>query len=349
MTGAAGFSGFLLLEGPRPLVEAAGSAAWLLALAGTALALPAAWLGARWSARFPGLTAVEAASAVLGPIAGRVVAAACCLLFAAIAALVLRAFGELLAVAFLPGASLWLALLPLVLLAAHLAQAGLGDVARMAELVIPPGAVAVVALALGSAPLVELDRLRPLFPPGALRGLPAVAIAGSFAAGLGAVQLVGPRVADPRRALAAHAAALLIPGLSLSLLTLTSLAAFGEFEAVRLSWPGFELARMVRFGPLIERAESLLLAVWMAGSFVQLALFTHLAGFAAARASGARDHRRFVWPLAVAAFLAARTPLRGIETMRLLPAVAIGGWVLPLLAQAAALAVAGRQRAAGPP
>lgn len=357
---AASSGGLLSLLMPRPLLESAGADAWLAAALGVGLALSVAWASGELARRFPGQNPVDYAPDLLGAAIGRagrslgaLIGLAYGVFFALVAAVVLRLFGELLTVAFLPGMSIWLALPPLMLLVGWLARGTLDDVARISELAVPVGILGVAVMLAFGIPYYSADRLRPLLAEGWQPVVASAPLHASFVTGFGAIVLVGPRLCRREWALPAHAAAVLLQGALLTGLTAAAVATFGPWEGARMAWPGFELARMVRLSQFIERAEALLLAAWLGATVVQLALFTRLAseGMAAigrlvpgVRAAADDPARPWVAPAAIAIFLTGVIPrdaLLGANALRWLGHAA---WAVQLAIPALLLSFAGAAR-----
>lgn len=196
-------------------------------------ALALAWL----VARHPGVRFADLLPRLLGPVAGRLVAAAYLTLWGGSAALFLRQMGEEVRFFLLPSTPLWVILLLATATAAHAAAHGVEPVGRTLFILVPLGYGLAMLFLLAAVNRGEVG-LALAFPAegaGPLAGQ-ALRVAGSVG-GFTSLLVLGGYLRNPRAAPAATAAGL---GLAAAFVTLAFLAAASVLGVPGLAlyhWP----------------------------------------------------------------------------------------------------------------
>ena len=209
---------------------------------------------------------------------GRLCLGILCLWLLAYAGFVLRSGADRFIVAVYPGAPPAFFVLTMAAAALAAAFAPYRDACRTAKLVFPAvgGVLALVlAFSLGK---VRADNLLPLRPEsfsGLLRGaLPGVdVLVWTLFAPLFALGEVKKGSCSFWRLLAALAAFCAL----LALMSLAVVGSFGAALSASLSWPFFSLVRNLVFFRSIERAEALVVALWVFPDFLIVSLFLRAA------------------------------------------------------------------------
>ena len=263
---------------PRALAAAAGGSAWLAPL----FALPMAALYLFLLRRLyrnqpPGTGLAELFSSALGPVPGRALTGLYGLWFTAYAGFLLRSGAERFISTVYPDASPAVFILPMALLCLCAALGRVCAIARAAMLFRP--------LLLGLFGLVSLLTLRD-FDPALLRPV-REELAGAVFAGAQTLNLLAsvgflaffsdqltrpPGRAD--RPLLRLGEGLLV----ILLMSASCLGVFGAGLTAKLSYPFFMLARDVSVLGSLERAEPVVVALWVLSDFIMLSLLLTAAG-----------------------------------------------------------------------
>ena len=233
---------------------------------------------------------------------GRLCLGVLCLWLLAYAGFVLRSGADRFIVAVYPGAPPAFFVLTMAAAALAAAFAPYRDACRTAKLVFPAvgGVLALVlAFSLGKLRADNLLPLRPESLSGLLRGaLPGVDVLVWTLFALGEVKKGSCSFWRLLAALAAFCALL-------ALMSLAVVGSFGAALSASLSWPFFSLVRNLVFFRSIERAEALVVALWVFPDFLIVSLFLRAAYEALSLSFGRRlrllAERRYALPLCAAA------------------------------------------------
>ena len=220
---------------------------------------------------------------------GRMALGILCLWLLAYAGFVLRSGADRFIIAVYPGAPVGFFVLTMAAAALSAAFAPYRDAARTAKLVFPAvGGVLALVLVLSLCKL-HADNLLPLMPEsaaGLLGGmLPGLdVLVWTMCAPLFALGEVKKESCSYPRLLGALAAGCAV----LALMSTAVIGSFGAALSSSLSWPFFSLVRNLVFFRSVERAEALVVALWVFPDFLIVSLFLRAAREALALSLGRR-------------------------------------------------------------
>jgi spore germination protein KB len=196
-----------------------------------------------------------------------------------------------------------LAMLMVVPLA--MVRLGLEPLARVAAVLIPLAGAILVVIFLPTVDLLRPTRLLPATALGWGPLLQASAPTAAFYAETALLGFVLPlRSCGRRRAWGAAAAGLAAVGLVLAVSTAWSLLIFGPLTA-KLTSTLFQVTRVAEVSEFITHMDALLIAVWMAGGLVKIAIWFFCACRGGAQSTGLGEYRSLTLPLAAFTVIAA--------------------------------------------
>lgn len=265
----------LFLQYPLFLIQAAGPAAWQAAIvvtaAGLLLFVPV-WALAM---RFPGLGLTEISEETAGPVAGPLFSLMLALWFGAGATLTLRNFTETFLTTILPTTPPSVLILTVAACMMYASYRGIESLSRTALILSPLIAGGLLLLLIFEMPLANTSYLFPVWG----YGLGTTVRAGVFYAGMTADVLLllalGRNFRSGASLRTSGVAGILLFGLSAALTVFALLATFGTHDAGQVSFPLFNLARMIHLGRFLQRPEALLVMFWFFAAVVRLAALFH--------------------------------------------------------------------------
>ncbi|MBN2908300.1 endospore germination permease [Polycladomyces sp. WAk] len=271
--------GIGVLSMPQGVAKDAGpDGVWIFPLAGLLVAF-GTFLVTKLGQRFPGLHFVQYIPRILGskrsPWLGKIMAAPLIiigvLLWLVTSALVSRLFGEGLVTVTLQRTPIQFIIFTLIAVGAVVSAQRTEVIARFNEFLLPFLFIPFVLNLFTWLQRGELENLFPLFqvePKQILRGL----LTSFFSfAGFEFVLNYMPDYQRPQKAMIGHMTGIAVVTVLYWTTFMASLAAFGQFELVRMIWPTYELVKILSIpGNILERLESAILTVWMIAVFTTL-------------------------------------------------------------------------------
>lgn len=291
-------SGPLVVSLPTILAKLSGQDGWLAALVALPAGVVPLLLWYALEGRLPGKTFTEQSLTVLGPTAGMLLGLLPLVLFASTLPVIVRNFADLVAGTALPRTPLpfvmGLVLLPTV----YVVRSGLEVLARLGEILVPTGLIALFVILFASVKDTNLVNLLPVLARGprpVLQG--AGSVAGWYAESF-LISYVGCfRGRGRGQTLWAANAGLAVAGAALAVATALTTAVFGPLEAIMVA-PVFQQARTVDIADFITHVDPVLLVAWTALGFVKMGVWYYCFCLALTQWLRLRDYRPLTLPIA---------------------------------------------------
>ncbi|HEY8552617.1 MAG TPA: endospore germination permease [Thermaerobacter sp.] len=289
---------------------------------------------------------------LVGRWAARLLLCAYCVYFLLFAAVIARAFAEVVNANVLRNTPVEAIMIPMLFAAVYVVHHRTVTLMRAIELTFPVLVATLVLLALATMGRANLIYVRPQPALGLgplLQGLGASLFAYS---GYGVYLFLLPELEDrPRRHLPWLVAATV--GLIYSMVVFSAVATFGTVEVQRITWPTIELVKVTQIpGRVLERLESAFLAVWVTAVFTTVAPGLFAAAKALQALLGLKEHRVLAPVALPVLYVVALLPPNFAAVARVLTGLGWASLVLEIAVPVLLWAVAtirgwGRRRAPG--
>ncbi|WP_010274114.1 GerAB/ArcD/ProY family transporter [Paenibacillus senegalensis] len=263
---------------PRTAVEGGiNEAGWLTPIWGGLFSILALYFISKLTLRFQGESITEYLPRIIGseryPWIGRVlsfpVSLIIILLWLLVSGIAARIFGEVVSTMLLPRTPLEVIIILILLVSYMFVTHDIEVLARVNEFMLILILFPVLIISLSSFKSAKLDHLLPLFDVD--WGLILKATLGSATSYIGIELLLAfsdrltPR---PSKLVKYNIFGVSIPIFTYTLITVAGISVFGVHELNLLTWPTLELVKTIDVpGAVLERVESLFLAVWVFAVF----------------------------------------------------------------------------------
>lgn len=276
---------------------------WLTVTLGSLLAGIAMMLWISMGLRFKGIDPIVYTRATLGNVLGSLFAAVYLLFFLQIAAGVLRNISELYATTVMTSTPLIVFTAITGVLVALAAKAGLENIARLAELILPwliTGMFILTVLALATPGLPHLEYLLPVFGSGWINILRGALIHFTFPFMEASVLVfVLPFLKKPEQSRRHILIGVAFVGLILVLTTVRNLVVLGPDIISRVNFPYLAVVKLIDIGQFLERLDPVAIFIWTMGTFVKLSLLVYVISIGWASLFSMADYRPLVFPVTI--------------------------------------------------
>lgn len=266
---------------PRTAVEGGiNEAGWLTPLCGGLIAIVALFFISKLTLRFRGESIVEYLPRILGseryPWIGRALSFPIWLgmivLWLLIAGIAARIFGEVVTTILLPKTPLEVVIILILLVCYMYVTHDVEVFARVNEFLLTLILFPVLLIALSSFKSAKIDNILPLFEVDLLVLLKGTLSYATSYLGIELLLAFSDRLqAQPSKLVRYNTYGLLIPIFIYTLITVAGISVFGVEELLTLTWPTLELVKTTDVpGAILERVESLFLAVWVFAVFTSV-------------------------------------------------------------------------------
>ncbi|MFZ5632732.1 MAG: GerAB/ArcD/ProY family transporter [Bacillota bacterium] len=307
----------IFLTFPRYILEVAGTAAWLSALAGLIFALLQVYIFTLILKPHPDKNIMDVTEEALGRAAGTAANVIYALYFVIVAAFFMRPFTEALLISTLPRTPISVVTTGFIITSILGAYVGLEAMARSARITYPFVLGGTVVLLLGVSPQWEVTNIFPILGTGPRE----VFFRGGFTTGTAVEILLAAVIVQsfhgPAFFWRVLSRAMLMGFLYLALLELVMVMTVTWNVAVEYSLPLYNLSRLIYLSRFFQRIESIFVIIWGFIGMVKVSLTLYAAAAVLARTLRLPDYRPLTWPLAMIIFVVSLLPPDMPTAMRL--------------------------------
>jgi spore germination protein KB len=294
------------LIGRSTLVFPVGPAAqdvWLTIILGALLASLVMLLWISMGLRFEGIDPIVYTRVTLGNVLGTLLTALYMLFFLQVAAGVLRNICELYVTSVMKATPIVVFAGVTAFLAALAARAGLENIARLAELILPwliSGMLLLTVLVLATPGLPHPEYLLPVFGSGWINILRSTIIHFTFPFMEANVLVFAlPFLDFPRGCKKSIYVGVAIVTLILALTNIRNLMVLGPQGISRVNFPFLTTIQLVDIGEFLQRLDPIAIFIWTLGTFVKLSLLVYVISIGWASLFALADYRPLVFPVSI--------------------------------------------------
>lgn len=285
---------------PAMAVQQAGTSAWFDALVvDTLYGLAVVWICSTLGERFAGRSIVDYSGEILGKPLGKLIGVFYIFVFIYTNSIIVREFGEFLVSAFMPETPMMVFNIILFGLAAYAVRSGIEVIARMNQFIVSLMFFALVFVFTLVLQEADFHHLLPVFEGGVKPLLRGALTPSVWRGEVFLLLFLLPYLNNYTEAKSAGYKAVLLVGLVLSIDVLMTLAVFGQGEAADMVFPIHALATYISVAGFLERLEAFILALWVGGIMVKVAIWLYCGALVTAQTFSLTDYKPLVLPLTV--------------------------------------------------
>lgn len=289
------FSTAILLL-PRISSKHAAQDLWLSPIWASAAGFLAVFLMYRLHRLYPQQTLIEHCERILGPVVGKVLGFAYLFYFLHITAIILREYGEFVVGTFLRLTPMIIVMVGMVFAAMTTVRGGIEVLGRTAEIFGPIVTILIIIIILLLLPELNPEYVLPVMDRGITPSLKGAVTPMIWFSEFWLVSFFFPFLADPKRGLRWAMTTVLVVMISMTVTNLITLMVFGTLME-HLTFPVMAASGYITVGGFIEHLESIVMAIWVAGTFLKVSTFYYTFTLATAQWLKLNDYRPLVLPL----------------------------------------------------
>lgn len=247
--------------------------------------------------RFPEQTLVQYSEEIMGKFFGKIIGLGYIWFFLHTNAIIVREFGDFMTATFMPRTPLLVFNIVIVFLAVLTVKSGLEPLGRLNEWIFILNSFILVIIITFSISEVRLENLQPVLKEGIVPALRGAYTPTSWFGEIITLGMIFPFITQPRRGYRIAIVAHLVTGAFLLSTAVITIGIFGPELISRFKFPIIEVVRLISLGGFLERIESLVMVIWVAGVFVKVSVFHYAAVLAAAQWFRLKDYSLLAIPM----------------------------------------------------
>ncbi|NQS75854.1 MAG: endospore germination permease [Peptococcaceae bacterium] len=289
----------VILLMPQLGARAVEQDAWLTALLGSVWGIFMVLVIIALARRYPGRTPIEYLPLILGKPLGKILGAIYVFWFLSVGAVIVFEFISFLKITIMPKTPLAVFMVTIMVLAYYALRSGLESWARVNEILLFVVLVAIAAVIILPYHNLDFSRLLPLaeHPPGLL--IASSMVSGSWRGEVILAGMLIPALARNKHTSRNLIIVVVLVGLFLAAMEISTVAAFGGVPAGQKEFPFFSLARMISIAKIFDRLEVLIVIALVLGTFFKICAFLYCSTLGTAQIFGFKRFQFLLLPLTV--------------------------------------------------
>lgn len=285
-----------LLSVPAVSISLAGRDAWMTEIAASVFGIIVVFVSTMLGYRFPDKTLFQFACDILGKYVGKLIGLAYLFFFITGAAYITRQFGAFLVTSFMPRTPLIVFMVVLIMLAAYAVKSGFEVIARMNQFVLLLVFVSIAGIFVLILNEFRFEHLFPILENGVKPVLRGGMTPSAWRGEVFILMVFIPYLNKYKQARVSALKSVAILTAVLFLDIVVSIGVFGR-QAAQFVFPVFSLAYYIEVAGFIERVEAVVLALWVSGVTLKVAIWYYAGVLGISQVFGLQDHKPLVFPL----------------------------------------------------
>ncbi|WP_286231840.1 GerAB/ArcD/ProY family transporter [Neobacillus mesonae] len=245
---------------------------------------------------FPGKTLIEYSELILGRTLGKIIAFLYLFFLLHDTAIAFREYGEFIESAFLHKTPMILVTASIALSCAIAVHGGVETIGRCAMIFLPVVVALYILIYLFLIPDLHVKNIFPIMQDGMMPSIKGSLAPHAWLSQFSLMSFLLPFLTNQQKGMKWGLFSVIASVLTMVFINLGNLFLFGGI-IINLQFPVFEAARFINVGSFFEHVESIVIAVWVLGGFVQLSAFFYMLVLGTSQWLTLPSYKPFVLPI----------------------------------------------------
>ena len=281
---------------PSITAAKAGRDMWLSPIWGSFIGFLVVFIAYQLHKHFPNETIIEYSEHIVGRIPGKVIGLIYLFFYLHVNGIIIREYGEFLSGVFLMTTPEIVIFGSMTLVCAFAVRGGLEVIARSAQLFIPIVVLLFLMIVFFLALDLDPTNMLPVFEEGIMPSILGAAAPAAWFSEYLLIAFLLPYLTDKEKGLKWGNLSVLSVVFILVITNVTALFLFGEITA-DLLYPVMSAGRYVRVADFFTHLESIIMAIWILGTFIKISVFYYALVLGTAQWLKLSEYKFIVLPL----------------------------------------------------
>ncbi|GIO25758.1 GerAB/ArcD/ProY family transporter [Ornithinibacillus bavariensis] len=269
---------------------------WLSPIWASLAGLFVIFLAVKLEQRFPEQTIIQYSGTITGKLIGKLIGVLIVLYYFHATGIILLEYGNFVIGSFLPRTPLLIVIGSMVLVCGLAVRGGIEVMARTAQVLVPFVILFFTLIMILLTPELNLDNLFPVMEYGLKPSLKGAIIPASWFLQLFIIAFILPVLKKGEKIGKAGILTVITVMITLVITNLVTLLLFGVITT-SFTYPVMEAARFISVADFLQHLESVVMAIWVAGTFIKVSLFYYVVVIGTAQVLHISDFRPIVLPI----------------------------------------------------
>ncbi|WP_028782359.1 GerAB/ArcD/ProY family transporter [Thalassobacillus devorans] len=296
---------------PSITAKYAGQDMWLSPILASLMGILVIVVAIKLHKLYPGQTIMEYSVSIIGKVPGKLLGFIYLYFYLLMNAGGTRIYADFVTGAFFSETPLFVILATIMLVSSFAVRGGIEVVGRSAEMVVPVYALVLTILCLLLIPDLNPKNILPIMPDGLMPSIKGAYTPQSWFAEFFVIAFLLPYVKDVQKAGKWGMISWIFVVMGFMATNLSLLFLFGGELTDRFNYPLLDAVRYISIAEFLQHLESLVMAIWVAGTFIKLAVVHYALVIGTAQWLNLSNYKPLVFPLG---FLTVLVSIWGISS-----------------------------------
>jgi spore germination protein KB len=255
-------------------------------------------LAVKLEQRFPRQTIIQYSEKITGKFMGKIIGIFFILYYIHGTGIMLLEYGNFVVGNFLPQTPILVVIGSLALVCGLAVRGGIEVMARTAQVLVPFVIILFTLIMVLLIPELDSGNLFPILEHGIIPSLKGAIVPSTWYLQLFIIAFILPALRKGERKVKAGILTVIFVTITLVITNLVSLFLFGGITS-SFTYPVMEAARYISVADFIQHLESVIMAIWVAGTFIKITMFSYAIVMGTAQILNLSDHRPIVLPISL--------------------------------------------------
>jgi spore germination protein KB len=269
---------------------------WLSPIWASSAGFLSVYIAYQLNKHYPKQTVIQYSQKIIGWIPGKLIGFVFILFYLHSNGIILREYGEFVVGNFLLKTPMIVVIGSMALVCALSVRSGLEVMARSAQIFVPIIIILLLFIVILLIPDLEPKNMFPVMEKGIMPSVMGAVVPSSWFTEFFLITFLLPFLGRREKGLKWGMISVFAVMLTMVVTNLLSLFLFGGITAT-LTYPVMSAARYINIADFLQHLESIVMAIWVAGTFIKISVFYYAIVIGTAQWLNLSDYRPIVFPL----------------------------------------------------
>jgi spore germination protein KB len=286
----------ILLLVPAITAKSAKQDLWISPIWASIVGFICVFIANKLNQYYPKETIIEYSELILGKFFGKLLGIFYLIFYLHITGIIVREYGEFVSGTFLNRTPVFAILGAMMIVSAYAVHGGLEVIGRCSEIIVPVVSLLYLVICILLFKDLDVHNIFPILENGVMPSFKGSIVPQSWFSEFILVSFLFPYLVDREKGLKWGMISVFSVMVIMVLTNITALLLFGNLTA-HLTYPIITAARYISIADFLQHLESIIIALWVAGTFIKITVFFYVIVLGTAQLLKLSDFRPIILPM----------------------------------------------------
>mgnify|MGYP001180659576 CR=1 FL=1 len=269
---------------------------WLSPIWAAPIGFLAIFIAYRLNKIYPNESIIEYSGHIIGKIPGKMIGLLFLLFYLHVGGIVIQEYGQFVVGTFLQRTPIHVVMISMILVSAFAVNGGIEVIARTSQIILPVVFLFYLLIIIMLLPDIDVQQIAPFMGQGITPSIKGAAVPSGWFSEFMLITFLLPFISDKKKGMKWGMISVASVMIILSLMNLITYMIFGPLTET-FTYPVINAVRYISIADFLEHVESVVMAIWVAGTFIKITIFYYAVTIGTAQWLKLSDYRPIVLPI----------------------------------------------------